>query len=393
MKLSQINKLYISNFLTGLVFWYGIEKLFQRTIGIDAVGVGILTVITIGFGLLLDIPSGMLADKWSRKGMLALSAIALATCSVILGSSHSFTSYIIGYFMYSIYFTFTSGTYQAITYDSLHEQAKASEYSKVNGRAYALFLAGAGVANIMSGFIAAHFGFRAPFYISVIPCLINILIILSLREPVFHKPELKQKALKQLGGALKTISQIHLLSILAIVMSMLSIIEVFKADFGQLYFLRYISTPQLLGLVWAIYAFTWAIGGLIAHRLQNRLTLLIVCATLPVIVMSLVDSWPAIILFNVQAIAAAALVNQIETKIQHATPSHLRASVLSVLSSLGRAVAIPASLVLGWAFRYHGAFYAVRIMGIVAAAVLFFWILSIRQDIINTGSNKHGYEH
>lgn len=37
MKMTRIHKLYISNFLTGLVFWYGIEKLFMRSIGIDAI--------------------------------------------------------------------------------------------------------------------------------------------------------------------------------------------------------------------------------------------------------------------------------------------------------------------------------------------------------------------
>ncbi len=67
---SQIPKIYLSNFLTGLVFWYGIEKLFMRSIGIDAVGVGIATAVFIGFNLIFDIPAGILADKWSRKGML-----------------------------------------------------------------------------------------------------------------------------------------------------------------------------------------------------------------------------------------------------------------------------------------------------------------------------------
>ncbi len=36
--MTQIQKLYASNFLTGLVFWYDSEKLFIRNIGIDAVG-------------------------------------------------------------------------------------------------------------------------------------------------------------------------------------------------------------------------------------------------------------------------------------------------------------------------------------------------------------------
>lgn len=41
----NIFKLYISNFLTGLVFWYAIEKLFMLSIGINPFGVSINAVV------------------------------------------------------------------------------------------------------------------------------------------------------------------------------------------------------------------------------------------------------------------------------------------------------------------------------------------------------------
>lgn len=372
--MSQIKKLYLSNFLTGLVFWYGIEKLFMQSISLDAVSVGMLTVLTIVINLTLDIPSGILADKWSRKGMLVVSALALAICSLLLGSSSGFAIYAIGYALYSLYVVCTSGTYQAITYDSLHEDGKSKDYSKIMGRAYALFLCGAGVANIASGFIADNFGYRMPFYITVISCFTNVLVMLSLREPIFHKPENKKKILRQLANTSKAVINVPLLRILAIIMSLFAVVELFKADFGQLYFLRYVTEPQLLGLLWAVYAFTWAIGGFIAHRLHNRLNELVIGATLPVLLMGFIDNRLALVLFNIQAIASAALMNQIETRIQDETPSYVRASVISVLSSIGRIIAIPASLVLGWIFKNYGAFAAVRFISVLAMCILFVWV-------------------
>lgn len=372
--MSQIKKLYLSNFLTGLVFWYGIEKLFMQSISLDAVSVGMLTVLTIVINLTLDIPSGILADKWSRKGMLVVSALALAICSLLLGSSSGFAIYAIGYALYSLYVVCTSGTYQAITYDSLHEDGKSKDYSKIMGRAYALFLCGAGVANIASGFIADNFGYRMPFYITVISCFTNVLVMLSLREPIFHKPENKKKILRQLANTSKAVINVPLLRILAIIMSLFAVVELFKADFGQLYFLRYVTEPQLLGLLWAVYAFTWAIGGFIAHRLHNRLNELVIGATLPILLMGFIDNWLALVLFNIQAIASAALMNQIETRIQDETPSYVRASVISVLSSIGRIIAIPASLVLGWIFKNYGAFAAVRFISVLAMCILFVWV-------------------
>ena len=346
----------------------------MQSIGLDAVSVGMLTVLTIVINLTLDIPSGILADKWSRKGMLVVSALALAICSLLLGSSSGFAIYAIGYALYSLYVVCTSGTYQAITYDSLHEDGKSKDYSKIMGRAYALFLCGAGVANIASGFIADNFGYRMPFYITVISCFTNVLVMLSLREPIFHKPENKKKILRQLANTSKAVINVPLLRILAIIMSLFAVVELFKADFGQLYFLRYVTEPQLLGLLWAVYAFTWAIGGFIAHRLHNRLNELVIGATLPVLLMGFIDNRLALVLFNIQAIASAALMNQIETRIQDETPSYVRASVISVLSSIGRIIAIPASLVLGWIFKNYGAFAAVRFISVLAMCILFVWV-------------------
>jgi predicted MFS family arabinose efflux permease len=377
---SNIKKLYVSNFLVGLVFWYGIEKLFMQGIGIDAVGVGITIAVLLGFNLVFDIPSGVLADRWSRKGMLFVAVTAMAICSVILGTSHSLTPYLIGYLFYGVYVVSTSGTYQAIMYDSLHEVGRAKQYSKIMGRAYALFLAGSGVANVLSGFISHTFSYQTVFFLSVIPCVLNILVIASLREPKFHKAEQKEKMFAQIKDASKTIANISLLRSLAIIMSALTIVELFKGEFGQLYMLRYMSAPQVLGLLWAAYAFTWSLGSLLAHKFHARLNTLVIATVLPLVAMSFIDNWFSLVLFMVQATAAAALLNQIETRIQDATPSAVRASILSVLSSIGRAISIPASFAIGWLIREYNAYWALRGVTIVAVIVLLYWLWVSRKE-------------
>lgn len=377
--ITRIGKIYLSNFLTGLVFWYGIEKLFMGSIGIDAVGVGAATAIFLGFNLFFDIPSGILADRWSRKGMLAVSALALALCSVTLGVSNGLLLYIFGYLFYGVYVVSTSGTYQAITYDILHEEGRTNQYSKISGRAYALFLAGAGVANIASGFIAAHTSYRTAFFVTTVSCLANVLLILSIKEPTFHKNGEKARILPQLSASTGALVRVRLLRVLAIIMSALAVVELFKGEFGQLYMLRYVSEPQVMGLLWAAYAFTWALGSVIAHRLRSRLTTLVVASTLPLMLMAFLDNAISLGLFMVQAVASAALLNQIETRIQENTPSAVRASILSVLSALGRAISIPASMLLGWIFVRFNSLWAVRFVAAVAAIVLLYWLWSSRK--------------
>lgn len=372
--LTTIGKLYVSNFLRGLVFWFGIEKLFMTNIGIDAVGVGIATACIGIFCLALDVPSGLLADKWSRKGTLLLSALSLAIAAVVLGTSTGLTQYIIGYLFFAISIVTSSGTYQALTYDILHEEQRSKNYSKIMGRAYAIFLVGAGVANIVGGFLATKYPLPVVFFLTIASCVCNALVIASIKEPHFHKDANKENMLRQLGSVTKAIARTPLLKILAIIFSMFAVVEVFKLDFGQLYILRYVTEPQLIGILWAIYAFTWAIGSVLAHRLATHLTPLILASVIPLLFMAMIDSWVSLILFMIQATAVAALFNQIETRVQDATPSSIRASVLSVLSAFARIIGVPSAFLMGWIFKEFGAYVALQVAAVVAALILLYWL-------------------
>lgn len=353
----------------------------MQSIGITPVGIGIASASLTIFLVVFNIPAGILADRWSRKGMLLVSAVVLAISSFILGSSDSLSVYILGFLFYGIYLVSTDGTYQAITYDSLHERGKSQEYSRIQGRAFGLFLVGAGIGNTAGGFLAGHLGYRAVFYISIVSCFLNFLTILTIKEPKFHKEQSSANIADQLGEASKVIIKMRVLRTLTIILSLLAITELFKLEFGQLYMLRYFNTPQIIGLLWAIYAFAMAFGSFISHRLHNKLHTLIVLTLVPFMIMSFVDSWISIVLFMIQAIAASALIIQIETQIQNATKSSVRASVLSVVMTAGRVMAIPASFILGWLFRDYNALVAVRFVGAVCVLILLLWLYASRETL------------
>ena len=194
-----------------------------------------------------------------------------------------------------------------------------------------------------------------------------------------HKQLIKQHPFTQVYEASKTLVRIRLLRVMAIIMSALAIVELFKSEFGQLYMLRYVDEPQKIGLLWAAYAFAWALGSALAYRCRTRLTLLVIATTVPLVLMACIDTSFSLILFMVQAVASSSLLNQISTRIQENTPSAVRASVLSVVLAAGRAISIPASILLGWIFTQFGAFWALRSVAVVAAGVLIYWLWSSKQ--------------
>jgi MFS family permease len=378
MMASSIKKLYVSNLLTGLVFWYGIEKLFMRSIGINAIGVGVAAAAFLTFSLIFDVPAGILADRWSRKGVLIISAIGLAVGSILMGSSHGLQFYLVGELFYGIYFVCTSGTFSAMIYDTLHEEAMDNQYSRIAGRAYALFLAGVGTATVASGFLAQSYGYRFTYYISAASSLLNIVLISTIREPKFHKAEKKERIFHQLSMVSRALSGNKLVRTLVFISVALSVSDLFKSEFGQLYMLRYFTSPEIIGLLWATYTFTWSFGSLIAHRFRTKINALIFCTIVPYVIMSFIDNWFSLVLFMFQTTAAAAFANQTETRIQENTPSAVRTSIMSVVATLSRAVSVPASFVLGWLFRDYNALVALRFVAVISGTALLFWLLTVR---------------
>ena len=71
----RLAPLYAAVFLQGLAFWVPIEKLFMTSIGFDAAGVGLMAAVYAAVVPFFEVPSGILADRWSRRGVLVLACV------------------------------------------------------------------------------------------------------------------------------------------------------------------------------------------------------------------------------------------------------------------------------------------------------------------------------
>lgn len=367
-------KLFAVYFLSGLVFWWGIEKLFLQSIGVSAAEIGWLLAINMSIATVLDVPAGMLADRWSRKRVLFIGIALQLVTAVLLGISTGFASYLFGYMFAAFSFVCVSGTYHALVYDVAHEAGQSHLYSKIMGRAYALFLCGAGVANFASGFIASV-NLRLPFFLTVISCVINLAIILTVKEPTFHHREQTGNPFKQLFSASKAIMNMLVLRSLITVYAAFAVSELFKQDFSQLYFLTFNDSALLLGFFWSAYAFAWAIGNALAHRLDKHLNLVVLFAFGSIIVLPFWRSPWALSLFVLQAAASAAAHILIESRVQAATPSGVRASVLSVLGTSERLIRLPASILLGWLITRYDVFAMLIVVAILTLLGLIYWLV------------------
>ena len=66
---------------------------------------------------LLEVPPGVLADRWSRSRIMVLACVALLVSSTIGGLSQSVATYVVAAVALGGYFALSSGTVDAIVYD------------------------------------------------------------------------------------------------------------------------------------------------------------------------------------------------------------------------------------------------------------------------------------
>jgi MFS family permease len=348
----NIRLITLSNFLTGMVFWYGVTASYYNSVGITPAQAGVALAMISVFTFIFDIPSGMLADKWSRKRLLQLSAFFLGLTSLLLllfpGNIPIFMfSYGV---IYGLYVVCSSGSYQALMYDCLHVIHKSDQYSKYQGRAWGLYVAGAGVANIFSGYLFDS-SKSIIFDLSIATAALNIVILGLIAEPTFHKKEQSKNIVTDIKQSLRVINVNKVLRNVIIAFSILWVVQSFVYDFSQYWFLGFYDNNVLLGWFWAAFAFMAAIGGVVAHRLTKYVDYVLSGTLATSFIFGLWRSPLALIVFLIHTFFVGVNNNLIETIIQEHTPSAVRASVMSVISTLGRSVAVPTYILFGYLIK------------------------------------------
>jgi MFS family permease len=387
--MKNIRLIYLSNFLTGLVFWYGIFTKFYQTVGISASTVGVgLSLISV-FTLLFDLPAGILADKWSRKRMLQVSAVALGVSSLLLANSgHSNPIFYAAYSIYGLYIVTTSGTYQAIMYDLLHEIGKSKDYSRLQGKAKGIFMLGAGTADLVSGWIY-HVNIYLPFLLMALVAMLNIVVIQLVHEPTFHKTKVKDKFIVSLKKAQVSIMANKLILRLVMVFSALWIVDTFRGDFAQYWFLSYYDSAKLLGIFWAAFAVSMGFGSILAHRVKVSTSYIVTAVLTSVVVMCFWDSSLSLLVFIVHCGLVGMADNLFETEIQHNTQSQVRASIMSLVSTIGRIITVPTAIIMGRLIDSSGIHAVVRLTGWSAITILIVYVLtSMLSAVYKTDTNS-----
>ncbi len=374
IKINTRQRLRIFWLLLGMMFFFGIEQLFLNKILKDSAARGYLTIAYVSALIIFDIPTGIIADRISRKLCLVLAAFTQILSIIILGSSNTLAMYLIGSFVFGLCVCLANGAAQALLYDWLALENKTSDYAKEQGRNYAAFLIGAGIANIASGYLANAVGLRGNYYLSVLPCVLALILLIKLVDPPFSKVQ-NSLWYKHANEVFKEMIKNRKIVIFSIQMTASSVAFYTIGEFGQIYMLAFGISSVALGIFWAIDALFAASGRALAYKIQNYPRLLVLVFCIVIFMFSLIEKRWGIGVFWLFYGLNEALSNVAETEIQNETTSEIRATTLSVVSFVGNIIAIPIIFAYTHYYRNHGIFAAnkavIYILILVLLATLF----------------------
>lgn len=370
--------LYIAVSLQAVAFWYSIEKLFMTSIGYDAASIGMLAVIMSIIIILTETPSGILADRWSRKGVAIIGALALAASTFIGFISHDPGTFIFCWTTWGIFTAMYSGTYDSMIYDTLiEEKGNADGYNKHLGRLRIVEGTSFVIGALVGGFIADSLGLRETFLLSLPTALLSIPFLLKFKEPSIHRSKLSEPIIKHIKQTFSIIIRNRDLAGIVIAAVGFGLISTAIFEFYQLWFIGLGAPALAFGFVAAFIFGTWSLGGLIERFIRSNTRQLIFIFGAVTSLIGLVFSRnyliTAALIFILMSLIIAFSVF-LASRVHDQLPSSIRAGSSSVISTLIRTLMIPMSLGLSLLAQAIDIFAAGWILVFVAiiAAVSYF---------------------
>ena len=135
---NNIIKLYLLKAVKWFMIVMPIIVLFFESKGLSLTQIMILQGTYSLFVALFEIPSGFFADIYGRKNSLVIGSIFLFLGYVIFSFFSGFNEFLFAEILLGIGGSLISGADSAILYDTLLEIKEDKEYTKIEGRTYAI---------------------------------------------------------------------------------------------------------------------------------------------------------------------------------------------------------------------------------------------------------------
>lgn len=371
----RLAPLQVAVALEATLLWLPIEKLFMSEIGFTATSIGVMAAAYAAVVPLLEVPSGLLADRWSRTGVLVLATLALAASSLIGWLSHNVTTYVVAALMLGVYLALSSGTVDSIVYDTVLEETGSSDlYEQWIGRVRIVESAALVLSALLGGVLAALTSTRFTYLASVPVVLLAIVGFALFREPRLHRTDQPVTIRAQVSLTARSMTGRPEVRRVLVLSAMAAVLAQAVFEFGPIWLVALAAPAVLFGPYWAALVATSGVGGWLAPRIDlNRLPVAVAVAATSVVataLLALSNRLAVVVVAQTTVALMLAVIGIHASKLLHdAIPSSVRTGVASAVGTLSWLIFAPGAVFLGWIARAHGVHAAGWTLTVTAALI------------------------
>jgi MFS family permease len=389
----NITMLYLVKIAKWFMLAMPIIVLFYQENGLSMTDVLTLQAIYSISIVVMEIPSGYMADIWGRRNTIILGGILGTLGFGIYSFSFGFWGFLCAELVLGFGQILISGADSAMLYDTLYEQRRQKEYLKYEGRVLSLGNFAETIAAIAGGLLA-EISLRTPFVAQTFVAFIALPASLLLYEPI---------RTKQVGkGSMKKILAIVKYSLFTNIdlrrnifySSLIGCATLTMAWFLQPYLFDILHFSRSeIGIAWSLLNLVVGLTTLIAYKIEKKAgmlnTIILIAVLIPAgyIAMGFISSaWiiPVLVCFYfTRGIATPVLKDYINRM----TNSDIRATVLSVRNFVIRILFSIIGPFLGYYSDMYSLQSALLLAGSIFAAGSLFTTLIYAKSIKKNKEN------
>jgi MFS family permease len=158
---------------------FAVQPLVQDEFHLSKVQIGYLTSAFLGFYMIAAPFVGPLADRYSRKLIIALGAIFWSGLTLLTAVTHTYAQLLIRHTLVGI----GEATFVTIAPTFVADLFAEKMRGRILGVFYLAIPVGSAAGYLLGGNLAPHYGWRFPFYIAAAPGFLLAIAVLFLKEP------------------------------------------------------------------------------------------------------------------------------------------------------------------------------------------------------------------
>lgn len=180
MNKKYISLIYLYTFLSTFILFYACDTLYYLEKGISSSGYMFFVTTSYFIKVVLEIPSGIFADKYSKKKILFIGNALFLISTLLFIISKSYALFVLAIIISSVNNCITTGIANSLLYDFNNKEDKFNKLIFRNSFSYNISYM---LAMILGGIVGQKYGLINTYYLTLIPTIINFIVICLIKEP------------------------------------------------------------------------------------------------------------------------------------------------------------------------------------------------------------------